>query len=61
MKSKYTNWCPYCKEVWLYTAIMKHTDMYMSEEQPVKPKYCALCGTHLEDFPGWDILKEYWK
>ena len=61
MKSKYTNWCSHCKEVWLYTAIMRHTDKYTGEEQPVKPKYCTLCGTKLEEFPGWDKLKEYWR
>ena len=49
---KNPNWCPNCKELWLYTAIMSHSNT--RDEQPVNPRYCALCGAKLIDFPGWE-------
>ena len=49
-----TNFCPHCEELIIYTAILRHDSHSRPEEQPVNPKYCPLCGTKLELFPGWD-------
>ncbi len=54
-----TNWCPKCEELIIYTAILRHDSHSRSEEQPVNPKYCPLCGTKLEIFPGFDKIPHF--
>ena len=52
--NKKTNFCPYCEELILYVAIRRHNTSNKSEEQPINPTYCPICGTKLEVFPGWN-------
>lgn len=48
-----TNWCPHCQELWMYNSVLRYSTNGRGDEQPVKPKYCALCGNELKVFPGW--------